>query len=148
MPTHPSHRPWSLYLLQLGLVFQGLSGLWGGGALVWAPSGQLLNMPLTLLEGSPFSSYFLPGLLLLTILGIAPLLVALAVWVRFPGAWYGALAVSCALLVWIGVQVWMVGYHADPPLQLVYGILGGALLMLSLQSGVRNDLTSKQASRS
>lgn len=69
-------RPAALWTLAAGLVFQGLSGLYGGGALVWDPSGALLQMPLDLLEGSPFTTYRIPGLILFAVLGIGPLVVA------------------------------------------------------------------------
>ena len=147
MPPAPSSRPIALLLLLLGLLVQGLSGLWGGGALVWAPTGALLQMPLSLLDGSPFPNYFVPGLLLLTILGMGPLIVAVGLWERRPWAWYGAVAVGGALIVWIGVQVWMIGYHADPPLQLVYGALGALLLGLSVHPSVRRALTDAGAAR-
>ena len=124
-----------------GLIFQGLSGLYGGGVLVWDPTGALLQMPLSLLEGSPFATYRIPGLILFTVLGIGPLVVAVGLWRRQVWAWYGAVAVSGGLLIWIAVQVWMVGYHAEPPLQLIYGTLGGTLLILALRPSVRRAAT-------
>lgn len=138
MSTPP--RPPSLFLLMLGLLFQGLSGLYGGGALVADPTGALLQMPLRLLDGSPFSTYRIPGLILLTVLDIGPLIGAIGLWLRRAWAWYGAVAIGGALLIWIGVEIWMVGYHATPPLQLIYGALGGILLGLSLLPSVRRAL--------
>ena len=72
----PRRRPAGLYLLVALMVLQGLSGGIGGAALVADPSGGLLRMPLTLLEGSPFTSFLVPGLVLLTLLGVLPLGVA------------------------------------------------------------------------
>ena len=135
-------RPAALWFLVVGLVFQGLSGLYGGGVLVWDPTGAFLQMPLSLLEGSPFPTYRIPGLILFTVLGIGPLVVAVGLWRRQVWAWYGAVAVSGGLLIWIVVQVWMVGYHADPPLQLIYGSLGLVLLILALRPSVRRDRLS------
>lgn len=129
--------PVSLWLLVAGLVFQGLSGLFGGGALMWDPTGALLQMPLDLLKGSPFATYHIPGLILFTVLGIGPLVVAVGLWRHQRWAWYGVVAVSGGLLIWIAVQIWMVGYHAEPPLQLIYGALGVALLILALRPSVR-----------
>lgn len=135
-----SSRPAPLYLLMAGLLFQGLSGLGGGAALVLDPSGALLQMPLDLLAGSPFRTYRIPGLILLTVLGIGPLAVLVALWQRRTWAWTGALIVSLALIIWIGVEIAMVGYHAEPPLQLIYGSLGVALLTLTLWPSVRRAL--------
>ena len=78
-------------------MFQGLSGLYGGGAL--------LHLPLDLLEGSPFTELRIPGLILFTVLGIGPLVVAAELWRRRIWAWYGALAISGVLTIWIAVEV-------------------------------------------
>jgi len=51
----------------------------------------------------------------------------------------GSLLVSVALIIWIGVEIWMVGYHTEPPLQLIYGLLGLILLVLVLMASVRNQ---------
>ena len=123
-----------------GLLFQGLSGLGGGAALLLDPSGALLQMPLDLLAGSPFRTYRIPGLILFTVLGIGPLVVMVALWQRRAWAWTGALGISGALIIWIGVEIAMVGYHADPPLQLIYGSLGVVLLILTLWPSVRRSL--------
>ena len=40
------------------------------------PHGEMLPLPISLLKGSPFDSYFEPGLILFTVLGIGPLEVA------------------------------------------------------------------------
>src|SRR5438067_12386901 len=57
-------------------VFLGLGALFGGGALILAPDGHLLGMPTKLLAGSPFSSFLVPGIVLFTFVGLAPLLAA------------------------------------------------------------------------
>src|ERR1700682_2642760 len=57
-------------------IFLGFGALFGGGALILAPDGHLLGMPTKLLSGSPFSSYLVPGLVLFTLIGLAPLLAA------------------------------------------------------------------------
>ena len=66
------HKPIRLYLLVLLLAFQSLGGLFGGISLVAFPSGAIMQMPLSMLEGSPFSDFLSPGLILLLILGIFP----------------------------------------------------------------------------
>lgn len=109
----------------------------GGGALVADPSGSLLQMPRSLLEGSPFDDYLIPGLVLFLVLGVFPFIVLYGLWQRLPWAWPAALVVGIALVVWIGVEVLMIGYHAEPPLQLVYGLLGVVLLALVLLPSVR-----------
>jgi hypothetical protein len=58
-------------------VLRGLAAVGGGLALVLT-NGQLIRMPVELLRGSPFSSYLIPGLVLLTV-GISNLASAAAV---------------------------------------------------------------------
>jgi hypothetical protein len=58
-------------------VLQALGGIAGGGALAIKPHGDLLKMPMSYIEDSPFHDYRIPGLLLLLVLGIFPLVVAI-----------------------------------------------------------------------
>ncbi len=137
-PTPPP-RPLALRLLVGLLLFQGLSGLGGGIGLMMDPSGQALGLSMTLLEGSPFPDYLVPGLILFIVLGMAPMVAARVVWEGRPGSWMAALAVGAALVIWITVQIRMVGYQARPPLQALYGSLGLVILVLSLLEPVRRD---------
>jgi hypothetical protein len=134
--------PWAYYALIAAVLFQGLSAFGGGIALVAAPSGALLGIPLSVLAGSPFGSYLLPGLVLLTALGILPLLVSWGLWERRIWSWYGSVIVGIALIIWIFVQIRMIGYGNDPPLQTIYGALGVIILALSLARPVRIYLVS------
>lgn len=61
-------------ILLILLGFLGLGALGGGGALIISPSGAILGMPLSLLENSPFDSFFIPGFILFTVLGLFPVL--------------------------------------------------------------------------
>ncbi len=72
MPNSPDSRSVTLWALMGGVVFQGLSGVYGGGALVWDPTGALLQMSLELLSGAPFADYRIPGLILFMVLGVGP----------------------------------------------------------------------------
>jgi len=140
MKSQKTHNSISLYLMMALILFQGVSGLFGGFALVADPTGAVLSMPVTLLEGSPFDNFFIPGLILLTILGIFPVVVFYGIWMRADWAWTGALLVSTALIAWIGFEILMVGYHDDPPLQLIYGLLGLILLGLVMLPSVHRAL--------
>jgi len=134
-----AQKSYSLYFLMILMLFQGLSGLFGGIALVIDPSGELLQMPLSMLAGSPFNTFLIPGIILLIILGIFPMVIFYGLWKRTNWAWSGALMVSAALIIWIGVEIWMIGYHSEPPLQLIYGLLGLILLGLVTLPSVHNQ---------
>lgn len=51
-------------------LFIGVTAIGGGAALMWAPDGSLLRMPLADLSPSPFDNYFIPGLILFMIMGL------------------------------------------------------------------------------
>lgn len=124
------------------LALQGLSGLAGGLGLVVDPSGEAIGLPLEWLQGSPFGDYLVPGLVLFTLLGIAPLVVASGLRRARPWAPDGALLVGIALITWIGVQVLVVGYRAEPPLQAVYGLLGVLIAVLAALPSARDSAGS------
>jgi len=92
--------------LALGLeIFVGLGALFGGGALVLAPDGRLLGIPTSLLAGSPFTSYLVPGIILFAVIGIGPLLAAALTFRRQAIAPLAAVAVGLALIGWITVEM-------------------------------------------
>lgn len=111
--------------------------MFGGAALIIDPSGGLLGLPLDMLAGSPFKTYLIPGIILLLVLGVFPLIVFYGLWQRKQWAWLGAVVVGMALIVWLAVEILMVGYHSEPPLQLIYGVVGVTLLLLTQMPSVR-----------
>jgi len=62
------------------------------------------------LEGSPFSSYLIPSLFLLVVIGGGFALASLAWIVRNPRAPLLSLAMGVVLIAWIVVQVAIIGY--------------------------------------
>lgn len=136
--------PASYYLLFVLILFQGFSGLYGGAMLVLDPSGYLLQLPLSLLSGSPFYNYTIPGFILLVLLGIVPLFVGFALWKRYPWSGTGAFLIGVMLVVWIGVQIVMIGYRGDPPLQAIYGSIGLLILITVSTPTLRQYLRSQQ----
>ena len=92
----------------------------GGLALMLGPRGEILPLPLSLLDGSPFQTYFWPGLILFAVLGLGPPLAAFSAWRRDRFAPWLTLAAGVALLGWMLVEILIVGYSNDPPLQPIY----------------------------
>lgn len=141
-------RPISVILLTIVVGFQALGGLYGGAALVLDPSGSLLGLPLVVLERTPFADFLVPGLILLVVLGLLPLGVAIALWStpawraaasieRIFGAhwaWVGAGVVAVGLIIWLAVELWMVG---STGLLLVFTGVAAAMLGLTLLPSTR-----------
>jgi hypothetical protein len=113
-------------------VFLSIGALGGGGALLLGPRGEVIPLPLSALQGSPFQTYFVPGLILFLVLGMGPLVAAALAWRRHPLGPLAAVAVGAALLIWLAVEIAIVGYTNDPPLQAFYLFLGAAIAALGL----------------
>jgi hypothetical protein len=112
-------------------ILLSIGALGGGLVLMLAPRGEIMSLPLAALAGSPFDTYFVPGLILFGVLGLGPLIAARLVWLGHPLAPAAAFVVGAALLTWVGVEVAIIGYSNEPPLQAIYGILGVAILLVA-----------------
>ena len=101
------------------LAFLGVGALGGGGLLTASPSGKLMGMPLSMLAHSPFTDFLVPGLILFTVLGVAPCLLVVALLKKpesafanrlnafkdMHWAWTGSIYVAFALVGWLQVQM-------------------------------------------
>lgn len=147
---HARKSIWT-YLLIFLIFFQGVSGLFGGLGLITDPSGEQLQMPLTFLEGTPFSNYIIPGIILFLILGCFPVLVGFGLF-RQPDwewaeqlnvyrdqhwAWTFSLYTAIALIIWIDVQIMMIGYGHF--IQSFYAFLGAGILIVALLPPVKRN---------
>jgi hypothetical protein len=113
-------------------VFLSLGAIGGGVALMAGPHGEFLPLPVSALAGSPFADYFVPGVILFAVLGLGPLGAAVLAWRRHPAAPALAVAVGGALLIWLTVQITIIGYSNDPPLQAFYLGLGVVLMAVGV----------------
>ncbi len=87
------------------LLILGMGALAGGIALVTAPDGSAMQFSTTLLEGSPFSDYLVPGLILGGLFGVGSLVVALLAIRREALAPLLAFVIGVGQMVWIAVEL-------------------------------------------
>lgn len=130
-------RPIAIRILLGLLLFQGVSGVAGGYGLTMDPTGSAVGLDVEWLNGSPFADYLIPGIILFVVLGFAPLIVAVGIIRRLRWACMASLLVGLALLIWIIVEVVIVGYIAQPPLQVVYGLIGCGIVATTLLASAR-----------
>jgi hypothetical protein len=126
-PRQPLSRFAKAVLALEGVLSLGALG--GGFVLILAPRGEIMPLPLSALAGSPFDTYLGPGLILFSVLGLGPLVAARAAWRRHPFAPVAAFIVGMALLIWIAVEIAIIGYSNEPPLQAIYLALGAAITL-------------------
>jgi len=96
---------WSFLVLGILQALIGIGALGGGLLLIIDPTGNILGLPVALLEGSPFSNYFIPGLFLFLVNGLGSLLGAALTLLRFRHAGEAAVALGIILMAWIVIQV-------------------------------------------
>jgi hypothetical protein len=87
------------------LVLLGLGALAGGIALVSRPDGSVMHFDVSLLAGSPFRDYLVPGLILGGLFGVGSLAVAALGLRQWRIAPFLACAIGCAQMIWIVVEL-------------------------------------------
>jgi hypothetical protein len=86
-------------------IFLGIGALFGGIQFILAPDGHLLGVSLSMLTGTPFHSFLVPGLLLFTFVGLGPMVAAALTARRRAVGPLAAFAVGLTLMVWITVEM-------------------------------------------
>ena len=116
----------------LGILqaFIGLGALGGGFMLVRDPSGSALELPMSLLEGSPFPDFLIPGLFLLAVNGVGSMIGAGLSFTRRRYAQEIAIVLGAILVAWIVIQIVIISsFHW---LHVLYFILGVVELGIGL----------------
>ena len=133
-----------LFLLAIGAIF-------GGSFLIISPSGELLGLPISMLEPSPFDTFLIPGIILLIMLGLLPCLViyglitkinsiyaeTLNIFSDMHWSWSYSIYTSIILIIWIQIQMVFVNdVHWSYTLYMFWAIL---MIVLALLPKVRNQ---------
>lgn len=141
--------PSEVWLIFILLVLLGFGAVAGGGVLMLAPDGSLMGMPVSQLNNSPFTNYYIPGLVLFLCNGIYPFFVTCCIMKRpnwqipvrlnpfksMHWTWSAILLSGAIVSGWIVMQVIWLGYSSFlQPLYFFYGII---IILLSLLSPVR-----------
>lgn len=122
------------------LGFVGLTALAGGLVMAlgsWLGHERLglpaqLMMPESMLAGSPFNSYFLPGLLLALVVGGIHLAAFILVARNQRWAATAAATAGYSILIWIFVQMVLIPFSVLQAVYFAAGLAELGLLLLSL----------------
>lgn len=110
------------------LLLISLNALAAGYSFLADPSGNGLGITTAYLQPSaPFANYFIPGLVLFTVVGVWSVVIAVLAILQSRHYAFFILVQGCILLGWIAIQLTMVTlFH---PLHLVIAISGMALIV-------------------
>ncbi len=118
------------YLLGAIEAFIGLSAIAGGFRLVSNLNG-IPDFPIEWLTNSPFTNYFIPGLVLLIIIGFGNVLAGIVTFLRKRYTGSIAAALGIFLILYMTIEVLFIGLRNF--LQPLYFILGVIELILGLK---------------
>ncbi|WP_195760646.1 hypothetical protein [Agromyces kandeliae] len=106
-------------------IFVGITSVFGGAALVLGGvidfGGTVIAIPPEYLEGSPFSSFLVPGLVLAIVVGGTHVVAFVMLSRRMRWAMIACAVAGFGMVVWVFVQMVFIPFS---PLQAVYFGLG------------------------
>lgn len=146
-------RPIAVIVLMALEVVLAFLGFASGITFLLDPSGGTHGMDTTLLATTPIRDFTLVGLFFVACYGILPILAIFGLW-RLPGwrrtdavnkwtgqnwAWTATAVTGVILIVWIAVEVMLIGSPNGFPrfLQVMMALMGIVILALAMLPGVR-----------
>jgi hypothetical protein len=133
------------------LGFLSLGAWYGGIVLILSPDGSLFNMPTDILSNSPFKTFLIPGIILLTVFGLFPIFVIYGL-IKKPEsiffnkfnllydyhfAWTFAIYTGFGQIIWINVQTLM--FNSVDIIHTVYSSLGILIICIALLPQTRQN---------
>ncbi|MBL7747975.1 MAG: hypothetical protein JNM19_11135 [Chitinophagaceae bacterium] len=118
-------------LLFFLLVFAGGASFVSGLMMISSPDGSNLNLPLSLLEGTPFDNYLVPGIILAFIVGGINMAAVALNLQRHKARYNWAQAGGVVLGGWIIVQ--MILIHTVHWLHFIFLGLGVLIILVAYQ---------------
>ncbi len=113
------------------LFINGTGALWGGAGLIYDPTGDYMQMPLSLLEHSPFHDYLVPGIILFIANGLFSMFVLFMMVKNHPLYARFIFLQGVILAMWITVQVAMLQI-LYLPLHLPFFLVGVFLIIAGI----------------
>jgi magnesium-transporting ATPase (P-type) len=126
-------------------LFISPGAFYGGILLMMDPTGALLQLPYQMPENIFFGNYFVPGMFLILINGILPLLIAaglifrpkwriaeaLNLYKTHHWVWIFCIYQALGLIIWMSIQLFIIGdYFFLQPIYLLIAVLIITLTLL------------------
>lgn len=127
-PRPGRRRPGERRLLIGIQLVTGASALAGGALLTIAPDGSLLQADPSALEGSPFTNWRVPGILLTVLVGGGLVVVACWQWRDGRHARAGSILAGLGLVGFEATELVCIGFQ---PLEAVFALVGVAIVGLA-----------------
>jgi hypothetical protein len=129
-PRPSSSRSRTARLLAGLEIATGVAAVVGGGLLVAAPDGHLMQADAAVLAGGPFTDWRLPGVLLATLVGGGYLLAGAWQLRNGPLARELSMAAGAGLVVFELAELAWIGFQ---PLEAVFAAVGATVLVLAVR---------------
>jgi hypothetical protein len=135
------------------LIVLGIGGFYGGVSFLIDPWQKgTMGIPLSILDGMFVQNFALPGLFLLIVMGVIPIILVFGLifrpiwkstdrltgWSNRHWSWTGSLILSIVLILWLGFQILVMKSEKLYPPQIATGVLGFILLFVTLLPPVSN----------
>lgn len=152
-----NRKPLAWYVMAGCMLFLSIMALPVGFTMITQPANMPIGMPMEWLSNTPFKDYFIPGVILFTVIGLFPLVIlygllrqpawawlnALESRLREHWSWIASIVYGLAVMIWIVFQVYWMGL--SHPLQPTVFVLGLVILVCALLPSMRryywNDST-------
>ena len=95
-------------LLFILVAFIAITSTLSGLLMISNPDGAILNLPLSLLEGTPFTDFLVPGILLTMTVGGVNLYAIFCQMQRHPNRYNWAMAGGIMITGWITAQILLI----------------------------------------
>jgi hypothetical protein len=111
------------------LFFNGVGAIYGGSMLIYDPTGSLLQLPVGVLEISPFNNYLIPGIILFIANGLLSIFIAV-VTIRKANR-YPELIIFQGLILtgWLTIQIIMLRMFY-PPMHITCYLVGAGMIAM------------------
>jgi hypothetical protein len=113
------------------ISFVALTAIVSGLLLIDKPDGSILHLQLSVLSGTPFTNFLIPGIILASVVGGTNLMAVISNMQSHPRRYTWAMAGGLMTCGWIAVQILLINTFYW--LQFVYIVTGLSTILIAYQ---------------